>query len=70
MIAFLKANIGTIIVAAIVIVLVVLCIKSLKKDSKSGGCAGCNGCNGCATGEGCANCDIAQTESADPPKEE
>lgn len=51
MIGFLKANIGTIIVSALLIIMVVLIIKKLVKDKKKGSACGCDcaGCGGCCS---------------------
>ena len=53
MLAWLTANLGTIIVCALVLVISALAVRSLIRDKKQGksscgcSCSGCAGCGGC-----------------------
>lgn len=51
MIAFIKANIGSIIVGIVLVILVALAIKKLVKNKKNGTCSCGDSCAGCT-----ANC--------------
>ncbi|MCM1150126.1 MAG: FeoB-associated Cys-rich membrane protein [Butyricicoccus sp.] len=53
MLAWLAANLGTIVVCALVLVIVALAARTLIRDKKQGrspcggSCSGCAGCGGC-----------------------
>ena len=52
MLAFLTANLSTIVVGAVVFGAAGLAVRSVIRDMRSGKCAGCSGCSG-----GCGHCD-------------
>ena len=53
MLAFLTANLSTIVVGGVVFTLVGLSLRATVRDLRAGKCAGCKGCDG---GCGCGKC--------------
>ena len=52
MLAWLSANLATILISAVLLVLLAFAVRYLVKARKNGGCAGCPGCGG----ENCCHC--------------
>jgi len=62
MLLWLQANLGTILVAAVLLAIVCAIVYSMRSTKKRGGtscggsCGSCAGCAGCAAGRGCGGC--------------